>query len=128
MIATVSSAGITGLSSRPARRQRTTSAASWRRPPPSCGSSYRVVSPLRIVSVKVVGAYHVSSISSRPSVPTIAARLDPAARSVVVRTACAPSSCSSRIEVWASTPVKAALLRAVTRVGVPSTMDANDTG
>ena len=48
--------------------------------------------------------------------------------SVVVTTPCAPLGCSSSSDVWASTPVNALVPIAVTRDGVPSSIEQNDTG
>src|ERR1700683_1243277 len=56
MIDTVSSSGISGLSKRPARTQRATSAASKWRPRPCVGNSNRRESPARVIKVNVEGA------------------------------------------------------------------------
>ena len=68
------------------------------------------------------------SISIRASVPTISARFGVAARFVVFSNACAPDANSIKIEVCPSTPVNAFVLRAVIRLGVPRTIDENETG
>jgi len=64
----------------------------------------------------------------RASVPTITALFGPATSRDVVTTEGAPSSYCKMADVVASTPVKARSERAVTRVGVPKTIDAKDTG
>ena len=78
--------------------------------------------------VNDVGAYQVSSISMRPSVPTMVARFDVFASRVVVRTAWPPDACLSTIEVCASTPVDVASLTARISVGGPKVQEASDTG
>ena len=58
----------------------------------------------------------------------MSARFGVAARLVVFNKAWAPDANSIKIEVWPSTPVKAFVLRAVIRLGVPRTIDENETG
>ena len=68
------------------------------------------------------------SISIRASLPIISARFGVAAKFVVFKSAWAPLGYSRIIEVWPSTPVKAFVLRAVMRDGVPRTIEAKEIG
>ena len=62
------------------------------------------------------------------SVPTIAPRVGLLADDVHVKTACAPLAYPNNIEVCPSTPVNAGSIKVTIRSGLPSTIDANETG
>jgi len=95
---------------------------------PTSGWWWRVVVPSLVVSVNEPGVKNGGSTSTRARVPTTAARLGCPATSELASSECPPCSCVISTEVCPSTPVPVGVLTAVTDVGGPRNMQANDIG